>query len=145
MTTEPHTPSAFATRQPGSAELTIDPALVEQILTRFLRTEIHRTDFRRAVVGVSGGIDSSVVVALAARALGPENVLAVTMPYKTSSAETRRDSQAVIAALGVRSLDVPITDQVDAYFVRYPEAAQLRLANKCARERMTVLYDQSAA
>jgi NAD+ synthase len=145
MNTEPHTPSAFATRQPGSAELAIDPALVEQILTRFLRTEIHRTDFRRAVVGVSGGIDSSVVVALAARALGPENVLAVTMPYKTSSAATRRDSQAMIDSLGVQTLDVPITDQIDAYFARQPGARQMRLANKCARERMTILYDQSAA
>ena len=79
------------------------------------------------------------------RALGPKNVLAVTMPYKTSSEATRRDSQAVIDRLGVCSLDVPITDQVDAYFARVPDASQLRLANKCARERMTVLYDQSAA
>ena len=79
------------------------------------------------------------------RALGPENVLAVTMPYKTSSEATRRDSQAVVDRLGVRSLDAPITDQVDAYFARFPDASQLRLANKCARERMTVLYDQSAA
>jgi len=133
------------TIEPTADRLSINPQLVEQILVRFIRAEIQRTGFRRGVLGVSGGIDSSVVAALAARALGPENVLAVTMPYKTSSAETRRDSQAVIAALGVRSLDVPISDQVDAYFVRYPGASQLRLANKCARERMTVLYDQSAA
>jgi NAD+ synthase len=145
MKAEPHTSSAFATGQPGAAELAIDPALVEQILVRFLRTEIHRSDFRRAVVGLSGGIDSSVVVTLAARALGPENVLAVTMPYKTSSDETRRDSQAMIAALGVETLDVPITDQIDAYFARFAGAARMRLANKCARERMTILYDQSAA
>ena len=79
------------------------------------------------------------------RALGPENVLAVTMPYKTSSEATRRDSQAVIERLGVRTVDVPIADQIDAYFARFPDASQLRLANKCARERMTVLYDQSAA
>jgi NAD+ synthase len=131
--------------EPIAVDLSINPSLVEQILVRFIRAEIHRTGFRRGVVGVSGGIDSSVVVSLAARALGPENVLAVTMPYKTSSQETRRDSQAVIAQLGVRSLDVPITDQVDAYFARFPDASQMRLANKCARERMTVLYDQSAA
>jgi NAD+ synthase len=145
MKNEPHTSSAFATGQPGAVELAIDPALVEQILIRFLRTEIHRTGFRRAVLGVSGGIDSSVVVALAAQALGPENVLAVTMPYKTSSDETRRDSQAIIKQLGVATLDVPITDQIDAYFARFKDAARMRLANKCARERMTILYDQSAA
>ena len=67
------------------------------------------------------------------------------MPYKTSSQPTRRDSQAVIDQSGVRTIDLPITDQVDAYFARAGAAPQLRLANKCARERMTVLYDQSAA
>ena len=67
------------------------------------------------------------------------------MPYKTSSEATRHDSQAVIDQLGVRSIDIPITDPIDAYFARIGDASQLRLANKCARERMTVLYDQSAA
>jgi NAD+ synthase len=86
-----------------------------------------------------------VATFLAARAMGPENVLAVTMPYKTSSEATRRDSRAVIEQLGVRTLDVPISGAIDAYFARFPDATQLRLANKCARERMTVLYDQSAA
>jgi NAD+ synthase len=130
---------------PGQADLTINPALVTEILRRFIRTEILRTGFGRAVVGLSGGVDSSVVTFLAVRALGAENVLTVTMPYKTSSEETRRDSQAVVAQLGVRTLDLPITAQIDAYFAGQPEAARMRLANKCARERMTVLYDQSAA
>lgn len=126
------------------ARLAINPALVTEILTRFIRVEITRTGFQRAVLGLSGGIDSSVVAYLAAKALGPENVLAVTMPYKTSSAATRRDSQAVVAALGIKTIDVPITDQIDAYFAHVGPPSQLRLANKCARERMTVLYDQSA-
>jgi NAD+ synthase len=76
--------------------------------------------------------------------VSPENVLAVTMPYRTSSEATRRDSRLVIEGTGVQTIDVPITDQVDAYFAQFPEASQLRRANKCARERMTVLYDQSA-
>jgi NAD+ synthase len=130
---------------PLHANLTINPALVTEILTRFIHLEITRTGFGRAVMGLSGGIDSSVVAALAARALGPENVLCVTMPYKTSSISTRRDSQAVVASLGVKTLDVPITDQVDAYFAQVKGASQMRRANKCARERMTVLYDQSVA
>jgi NAD+ synthase len=127
------------------AALAIHPPLVEEILVRFVRNEIHRTGFRRAVVGLSGGIDSSVVTFLAARALGPDNVLAVMMPYKTSAEATSRDAQAVIEQLGVQSIETPITPQIDAYFARFPEASRLRLANKCARERMTVLYDQSAA
>ena len=131
--------------EPASADLAINPQLVAEILCRFIRNEIQRAGFRRAVLGLSGGIDSSVVAYLAARAMGPENVLAVTMPYKTSSEATRCDAQALIDHLGVRTLNVPITESIDAYFKQFPDASRMRLANKCARERMTVLYDQSAA
>jgi NAD+ synthase len=124
--------------------LRIDAALVTEILVRFIRAETYRTGRRHGVVGLSGGIDSSVVTYLAVRALGPDNVLAVTMPYKTSSQATRRDSAAVIERLGVRTIDLPITEQVDAYFAMLSDATQLRRANKSARERMTILYDQSA-
>ncbi|MFM8251853.1 MAG: NAD+ synthase [Planctomycetota bacterium] len=127
------------------AELELHAPLVEQILVRFLRDEIQRAGFSRAVVGLSGGIDSSVVTTLAVRALGPERVLAVTMPYRTSSDETRRDSATLIEQLQMPTVNVPITGSVDAYFEQFPEASQLRRANKCARERMTVLYDQSVA
>ncbi len=126
-------------------DLTINAELVTDILCRFIHNEIHRAGFQRAVVGLSGGIDSSVVTFLAAKAFRPENVLGVTMPYKTSSEATRRDAQQVIDRLGVPTVDVPITKQIDAYFKQFPDASQMRLANKCARERMTVLYDQSAA
>jgi NAD+ synthase len=130
---------------PQDDGLAINCPLVEQILCGFIRSEIYRTGFRKAVIGLSGGIDSTAVTYLAAKALGPENVLTVTMPYKTSSKATREDSRLVIEALGVQTLDLPITDQVDAYFGRWPNASRMRRANKCARERMTVLYDQSAA
>ncbi len=130
---------------PGKDDLTIEAALVEQILVRFIRAEIHRTGFQRGVVGLSGGVDSTVVTYLAAQALGPDNVLAVTMPYKTSSDQTRRDSRQVAAALAVQTVDIPITAQIDAYFAAMPDASRLRRANKSARERMTILYDQSAA
>ena len=129
--------------EPLPNDLAINPELVTEILCRFICNEIRRAGFRRAVVGLSGGIDSSVVTYLAARSLEPENVLAVTMPYKTSSEATRRDSQAVVDRLGVQTIEVPITEQIDAYFARFADASQMRLANKCARERMTILYDQS--
>jgi NAD+ synthase len=130
---------------PAQIDLAIHPPLVAEILTRFIRNEIERTGFRRAVFGLSGGVDSSTVAYLAARALGPDNVLAVTMPYKTSSDETRRDSAAVVADLRLQTIEVPITPQIDAYVASVPGVTQMRLANKCARERMTILYDQSAA
>ena len=129
----------------ADASLKINPELVAEILCRFIAAEIRRAGFERAVVGLSGGIDSSVVTFLCAKALGPQNVLAGTIPYKTSSEATRRDSQAVIDQLGVCTVDVPIADSIDAYFAQFPDASRLRLANKCARERMTVLYDQSAS
>lgn len=125
-------------------DLSINCELVADILCRFIRQETFRTGFHRAVLGVSGGIDSSTVAYLAARALGAENVLAVTMPYRTSSEDTRRDGQEVVEALGIPSIEVPITQQIDAYFAGFPDASQMRRANKCARERMTILYDQSA-
>ena len=130
---------------PVDAELSINPALVEDILVRFIRNEITRAGFKRAVLGLSGGIDSTTVAYLAAAAMGPQNVLCVMMPYKTSSQATRADSQTVVDALGVQTLDVAITPQIDAYFAAFPAASRMRLANKCARERMTILYDQSAA
>lgn len=125
--------------------LTINPEQVAERLCNFLRVEIGNAGFKKAVLGLSGGLDSSVVAALCAKALGPENVLAVTMPYKTSSKETVRDSRAIVQWLGLRTIDLPVTDQVDAYFQLVGEASLLRVANKCARERMSILYDQSAA
>ncbi len=130
---------------PALAELAINAELVTRILVGFLRSEIRRTGFQKAVFGLSGGVDSSVVAYLLAEALGPENVLAVCLPYKTSSDETRAHSKLVIRNLGLPSVEIPITRQIDAYFQHQSDVSTLRLANKCARERMTVLYDQSAA
>jgi NAD+ synthase len=131
--------------KPPAVDLTINCSLVERILVRFIRNEIQRTGFHRAVVGLSGGIDSTVVTFLAARALGSENVLAVTMPYKTSSEATRQDSRRVIKQLELPTVEAPITGQVEAYFEQFPDASQMRRANMSARQRMTILYDQSVA
>ncbi len=126
-------------------DLSIDCELVERILTGFIRNEVHRAGFERAVLGLSGGIDSTLVAYLAAAALGPHNVKGLRMPYKTSSEETRRHSQMVAELLGIESPEIPISEQIDVYFRCFPEASTLRRANKMARERMTILYDQSAA
>lgn len=126
-------------------DLSINCPLVERILTGFIASETRRVGFNRVVIGLSGGIDSTLAAYLAVAALGKENVIGVRMPYKTSSEETLRDSQWVAELLGIECITVPITEQIDAYFARFPDASKLRRANKMARERMTILYDLSAA
>ncbi len=127
-------------------DLSINTDLVRKILVDFIRTEITRVGFQRAVVGVSGGVDSALVCFLAAEALGPENVLALRMPYRTSSPESLEHAQMVIEKTGVQSRTVDISPMVDAYLEGYvPDADRIRRGNVMARMRMIVLYDHSAA
>ena len=126
-------------------DLRINTDLARTILTGFLHSEITRMGFSHAVLGVSGGVDSALACYLAAEALGSVNVLAVLMPYKTSSPQTQEHAQLVVEATGVQSLTVPITDMVDPLFQRFPNANPVRRGNAMARARMIVLYDQSEA
>jgi NAD+ synthase len=126
-------------------DLSIDTELARTILTGFIKTEISRSGFNRAVLGLSGGIDSALVCYLAAEALGPENVMAVRMPYKTSSQDSLEHAQLIIDALGVQSLTIPITDMVDPLINRFPEMDHRRKGNIMARQRMIILFDQSEA
>ena len=126
-------------------DLSIDTELTRTILTGFIKTEITRSGFSRAVLGLSGGIDSALVCYLAAEALGPENVLAVRMPYKTSSQGSLDHAQLVIDALKVQSMTVPITEMVDPLIERFPNMENRRKGNIMARERMIILFDQSEA
>lgn len=126
-------------------DLTINSQLAKKILTGFIHTEITRVGFDKAVIGLSGGIDSALSCFLAAEALGPENVLAVRMPYATSSPDSLEDAQRVIEATGVQALTVPITEMVEPLFERFPGMNNMRKGNVMARARMIVLYDQSEA
>jgi NAD+ synthase len=126
-------------------KLEIDAALVRKILVEFLRHEIGKVGFTRAVVGLSGGIDSALSCYLAAEALGAPNVLAIRMPYRASSPESLSHAQRVIDALGVPGDTVDITPMVEPLFERFPDITPLRRGNAMARARMVVLYDQSAA
>jgi NAD+ synthase len=123
--------------------LDINCALVTDILTGFVRDEITKFGFHRGVLGMSGGIDSTLSAFLAARALGPENTLGIIMPYASSSPESEGHARLAAEQLGIETRVIEITPQIDAYFERYPDATRLRRANKMARERMTILYDHS--
>ncbi len=124
--------------------LNINTKLVRRILVGFLRDEILKVGAKKAVLGLSGGIDSALVCYLAAEALGPENVYAICMPYKTSNPESEEHARLVAEASGVRFSVLPITPMVDAYFQQFPDADNMRRGNKMARERMTILFDHSA-
>ena len=125
--------------------LAINPELVKGILVVFIRNEVRKVGFERVVLGLSGGVDSSLVATLATEALGRDNVLALVMPYKTSDPKSRSDALQVIEQVRIRHLEIDITPQIDAYFERFPDANQTRRGNKMARERMTILYDHSFA
>jgi NAD+ synthase len=123
--------------------LDINTDLARRILTAFIREEITRVGRQRAVVGLSGGIDSALSLYLAAEALGPQNVLAVRMPYRTSSQESLDHAQLCIDALGVQSVTIPITEMADGLLNHDPGMSNTRRGNILARCRMIVLYDQS--
>jgi len=123
--------------------LNINTQLARKILTGFIRSEITRAGFSRAVIGLSGGIDSAVSCYLAAEALGPENVLGIRMPYKTSSQDSLDDAQTVIADLGVQAKTVEITPMAAPAMALIPPDDKVRRGNIMARMRMIVLYDQS--
>jgi NAD+ synthase len=123
----------------------IQPEKIKSSLVDFLRTGLKKAGFERAVVGLSGGIDSTVSCFLSVAALGKENVLGVRMPFRTSSPESLQHAQLVIDQLGIESKTVEITPMVEPLIEKYPEMNAFRKGNIMARERMIVLYDLSAA
>ncbi len=124
-------------------DLSINPELTRKILTGFIRSEVTRVGFSRALVGLSGGVDSAVSCALAVEALGAENVLAVRMPYKTSSPDSLEDAQRTAECLKVQMRTIDITPMVEPLIEGEPDMSKLRKGNLMARARMIVLYDQS--
>lgn len=113
-------------------------------LVEFLRENFKKAGFSKAVLGLSGGIDSALVAYLLRDALGKENVLAIMMPYKSSNPDSLNHAKLVIEDLKINSKTIEITDMIDAYFKNEKEASSLRMGNKMARERMSILFDYSS-
>jgi NAD+ synthase len=122
----------------------INAAFVEKVLIAFIRDELGRCGCGKAVVGLSGGLDSAVCATLAARALGPRNVLGLIMPYGKAFPGDVKDAAGLAKRLGIRSETIDITPQIDLYFAAHPAANRVQRGNKMARERMSILYDYSA-
>lgn len=132
-------------RAPAKAPLPgLDPVTVEKILVSFLREETRASGLTRAVLGLSGGIDSAVVAYLAARALGGDRVLGVMMPAAASSPASLEDAERVAAGCGIGTRTVPIARMAEGYLDGVPDASPMRRGNVFARCRMIVLYDLSA-
>ena len=117
---------------------------VHNELVEFLRESFKKAGFSKAVLGLSGGIDSALVAYLLRDALGKENVLAIMMPYKSSNPDSLNHAKLVVEDLGINSKTIEITDMIDAYFKNEKEATSLRMGNKMARERMSILFDYSS-
>jgi len=126
-------------------ELKIDCGATRTMLVDFLSKGFGAARFERAVVGLSGGVDSALSAHLAVAALGREQVMTLFMPYKDSDPESGRHARLVAEQLGTTFLTIGISPQIDTYFERYPDADPLRRGNKMARERMSILFDHSAA
>jgi NAD+ synthetase len=139
-----HLPLVTGNAHAAPPSLDIDARLVEQWLVAFLRDEFTRRGFTKAVVGVSGGVDSAVVAALATRALGKENVIGVRLPYRSSSADSLAHAQLLMDQLGIEQRTLDITGAVDGYLAQEPEADAARRGNVMARVRMISVFDLSA-
>ena len=126
-----------------AAKLLLDTRETRDVLVAFLRCELARAGFDKAVLGLSGGIDSSLSCFLASEALGAENVLALLMPYRTSSPDSAKHARQVIEVTGVSSEMVDITPMVEPYFEKEPQMSNVRRGNVMARMRMIVIYDRS--
>ena len=124
-------------------ELAIDTAVAQRVIEGFIRGQLRQAGFERAVLALSGGIDSALVAYLVASAIGPAQLLCVLMPYRTSSPASRADAEEVVRALGCASEVVDITPMVDGYFGPDSDASALRRGNFAARMRMSVAYDRS--
>jgi NAD+ synthase len=124
-------------------ELAIDTDIARRVIGEFIRGQLRQAGFEKAVLGLSGGIDSALVAYLVAEAIGSERLLCVLMPYRTSSDASRTDAEEVVRRLGSASELVDISPMVDGYFAADPDAGPLRRGNFMARQRMAVLYDRS--
>ncbi|MFP5288931.1 MAG: NAD+ synthase [Thermoanaerobaculia bacterium] len=130
-------------REQVRQRLALNAPLAVKVLTSFIRDAVETSGTSGVVVGLSGGVDSSLSAALAAQALGPERVHGFLLPYRTSNPASEQDARTVAEHLGVPHRVIDISPMIDAYFAMEPDADPVRRGNKMARERMTILFDQA--
>lgn len=126
-------------------DLALNTNLAVDVILHFLKEETEKFGFHKLVLGLSGGVDSSLVAYLSVEALGKENVIPYFLPFKSTDPQSQIDAQLMAENLGLSLRIIDITPMVDAYFELEPEADKIRRGNKMARERMAILFDQAMA
>lgn len=116
----------------------------EKVIVNFIKDSIYKNNFKNGILGVSGGLDSAFTLYLVQKALGSKNTFALLMPYKLSSKDSTEHAKLICEKLKVEYEIIEISESVDAYFNKYPTNSKTLIGNKCARERMSILYDFSA-
>jgi NAD+ synthase len=130
-------------QQDVAARLALDPDLALKALCGFIADAVRGAASQGVVVGLSGGVDSALSAALAARALGGDRVHPFAMPYRTSNPDSLADGETIARQLGLSLRKLDITPMIDAYFAAEAAADPVRRGNKMARERMSILFDQA--
>lgn len=126
-------------------DLSIDPFYTLGVLIHFIEEQFHKKGFTDAVLGVSGGVDSALGVALLVEALGPRNVTGLSMPAGESNPQSQADAEAVAETFGIDLEVVSIRDVVQSFFVEEKKPNRVRVGNVAARVRMMRLFDWSHA
>lgn len=113
-------------------------------LTDFIKNEVKKAGFEKVIIALSGGVDSSITLTLAGRALGKDNVLTAILPYGKLNEKEVKDALFMIKLLKIppkNLFQIDIKPMVDSFFAVAKDADKLRKGNIMARVRMILLFD----
>lgn len=123
--------------------LTLNEKEAASILEKFIFGKLETSGLTGYVIGLSGGLDSGLSAAIAVKAIGPDKVLGVLMPYSLSSSSSVEDALKLAGHLGIKTMKIDISPMIDAYYKDISSVDPVRAGNKMARERMSILFDKA--
>ncbi|MCP4705092.1 MAG: NAD+ synthase [candidate division Zixibacteria bacterium] len=123
--------------------LEINKAETAQKLEDFVKTKLNISGLNGYILGLSGGIDSSLSATIAVKAVGADKVIGLIMPYSTSSDKSEKDALELAGFLGIKTEKIEISPMIDAYYNNIKNVDSVRAGNKMARERMSIIFDKA--